>query len=150
MPTVRVRFEQAVYGSFAFWDRGYALLAHSPGCRPEWLAEFLAACQRYGEPRGGSPEACSLFCLRLKSGPWIVVGVCPQGHDDRGRPGALAFHGLFLSPRDYRKAGHVPFGLSGALRGDWTAETRTLPPGAWPVEVPGTPDTPHNLSLIHI
>ena len=35
MPTVRVRFEQAVYGSFAFWDRGYALLAHSPGCRPE-------------------------------------------------------------------------------------------------------------------
>ena len=42
MPTVRVRFEQAVYGSFPFWDRGYALLAHSPGCRPEWLAEFAA------------------------------------------------------------------------------------------------------------
>ena len=54
MPTVRVRFEQAVYGSFAFWDRGYALLAHSPGCRPEWLADFLAACQRFGEPPGGS------------------------------------------------------------------------------------------------
>ena len=144
MPTVRVRFEQAVYGSFAFWDRGYALLAQSPGCRPEWLAEFLAACQRHGEPRGGSPEARSLFSLRLKSGPWIVVGVSPQGHDDRGRPGALAFHALFLSPRDYRKAGHVPFGLSGALRGDWTAETRTLPSGAWPVEVPGTPETPHD------
>ncbi len=144
MPTVRVRFEQAVYGSFAFWDRGYALLAHSPGCRPEWLAEFLAACQHYGQPRGDSPEARSLFSLRLKSGPWIVVGVSPQGHDDRGRPGALAFHALFLSPRDYRKAGHVPFGLSGALRGDWTAETRTLPSGAWPVEVPGTSETPHD------
>ena len=150
MPTVRVRFEQAVYGSFAFWDRGYALLAHSPGCRPEWLAEFLAACQRHGEPRGGSPEARSLFSLRLKSGPWIVVGVSPQGHDDRGRPGALAFHALFLSPRDYRKAGHVPFGLSGALRGDWTAETRTLPSGAWPVEVPGTPDPPHDPRALRI
>ena len=142
MPTVRVRFEQAVYGSFPFWDRGYALLAHSPGCRPEWLAEFLAACQHYGEPRGGPPETCSLFSLRLTSGPWIVVGVSPQGHDDQGRPGALAFHALFLSPREYRKAGHIPFGLSGALRRDWTAETRTLPPGAWPVEVPGTPEPP--------
>ena len=127
MPTVRVRFEQAVYGSFAFWDRGYALLAQSPGCRPEWLAEFLTACQRHGEPRGGAAEAPGLFALRLESGPWIVVGVSPQGQDDRGRPGALAFHALFVSPRDYRKAGHVPFGLRGALRGDWTAETRTLP-----------------------
>ena len=58
-------------------------------------ADASADCQRHGEPRGGSPEARSLFCLRLKSGPWIVVGVSPQGHDDRGRPGALAFHGLF-------------------------------------------------------
>ncbi len=150
MPTVRVRFEQAVYGSFAFWDRGYALLAHSPGCRPEWLAEFLAACQRHGEPRGGSPESRSLFSLRLESGPRMVVGVSPQGDDDRGRPGAQAFHALFLSPRDYRKAGHVPFGLAGALRADWTAETRTLPPGAWPVEIPGTPETPHDPRALRI
>ena len=46
----RVSFEQAVYGSFPFWDQGYALLASSPGCRPEWLEEFQAACRRYGEP----------------------------------------------------------------------------------------------------
>lgn len=150
MSTVRVRFEQAVYGSFAFWDRGYALLAHSPGCRPEWLAGFLIACQRYGEPRGGAAEAPGLFALRLERGPWIVVGVSPQGHDDRGRPGALAFHALFVSARDYRKAGHVPFGLSGALRGDWTAETRTLPPGTWPVEVPGTPEAPHDPRALRI
>jgi len=148
MPTVR--FEQAVYGSFAFWDRGYALLAQSPGCRPEWIAEFLAACRHYGQPRGDSPEAPGLFSLRLKFGPWIVVGVSPQGHDDRGRPGALAFHSLFVTPREYRKAGHVPFGLSGALRGDWTAETRTLPPGTWPVEVPGTPEPPHDPRALRI
>ncbi len=29
MPVV-IRYEQAVYGSFAFWDRGYAILARSP------------------------------------------------------------------------------------------------------------------------
>src|SRR5262245_44802638 len=46
---VTVRFEQAVYGSFAFRDGGYSMLEQSPGCRPEWLADFRAACQRFGE-----------------------------------------------------------------------------------------------------
>ena len=50
-----VRFEQAVYGSFPFWERGYDVLAQSPGCRPDWLAQLCSACRRYGErPRGAA------------------------------------------------------------------------------------------------
>jgi hypothetical protein len=131
---VEIRYEQAVYGSFPFWDRGYAILAHSPGCRPEWLAGLRAACQRFGERPAGASEAPSLFALALDAGPWLIVGVGPQGLDDRGRPGALAFHALFLDPRDYRRAGGNPFEFAPALRHDWTAETRSLPSGAWTVE----------------
>src|SRR5690348_13608546 len=91
---VVVRYEQAVYGSFAFREQGYGMLAASPGCRPRWLADLRAACQRMGERPAGVADAPALFALRLPSGPWAVVGVSPQGPDDRGRPGALAFHAL--------------------------------------------------------
>ena len=124
-----VRYEQAVYGSFPFWDRGYAVLAHSPGCRPEWLDGLKDACQRYGERPAGVSNACALFAMRLARGPWMVVGVGDQGADDRGRPGAMAFHALFLRPRDHWRAGCSPFVLAGRLRSDWTAETRALPAG---------------------
>jgi hypothetical protein len=128
-----VRFEQAVYGSFGFWDKGYAVLAHSPGCRPEWLADFRAACQNLGERPAGVADASSMFALRLPSGPWAVVGVSPQGLDDRGRPGALAFHGLLIDPREYRKAGYNPFAIAGALQSDWSAGARDLPGGVWTI-----------------
>jgi len=136
-PSPVARFEQAVYGSFSFRDQGYGLLAWSPGCRDGWLAEFRAACQNLGERPAGVPEAPGVFALRLAGGPWAVVGVFPQGSDDRGRPGALAFHGLFLAPREYRKAGCDPFALVGALRDDWSAATpQALPAGSWGVEPP--------------
>lgn len=135
-----VRYEQAVYGSFPFWDRGYALLAQSPGCRPEWLAAFRAACQRLGERPGGVPESPSLFALKLEGGgPWAVVGVSGQGTDDRGRPGALAFHALFLRPRDARKVGWNPFALAGLLRSKWSVEVRDLPSGTLAFEPPEGP-----------
>src|SRR4051812_8306375 len=121
---VQVRYEQAVYGSFPFWDRGYAILAHSPGCRPEWLSGLRTACQRLGERPAGAAEASGLFALRLERGPWAIVGVGAQGNDDRGRPGALAFHALFVEPRDYLKAGAFPFEFAAGMRNDWTAETR--------------------------
>jgi len=98
---VVIRYEQAVYGSFPFWDRGYAILAQSPGCRPEWVAELRAACQRFGDRPAGVSTVGGLFALRMSSGPWMIVGVGSPGSDDRGRPGALAFHALFVSPRDY-------------------------------------------------
>ncbi len=125
-----VRYEQAVYGSFPFWDRGYDVLARSPGCSDAWLADFRRACQHYGEPPRGATGTGALFALRLPSGPWAIVGVCPQGADDRGRPGALAFHGLLLPPREFRKVGFNPFRLEPALCRDWGPETRTLAAGS--------------------
>src|SRR5215831_18160716 len=98
-----VRYEQAVYGSFPFWDRGYAVLAQSPGCRPEWLGELGRICQNFGERPHTVSEVAGLFALRMASGPWVIVGVGSPGSDDRGRPGALAFHALFLSAREFRK-----------------------------------------------
>ena len=131
-----VHFEQAVYGSFPFRNAGYGFLAQSPGARSEWLAEFRTACQRIGERPAAVMAASSLFSsrFRMTSGHWMVVGMSPQRSDDRGRPGALGFHGLFLSAREYRKAGGSPFGLARFLNSDWSPETSTLPVGAGVIE----------------
>jgi hypothetical protein len=51
----------------------------------------------------------------------MIVGVFPQGCDDQGRPGALAFHALFVGPWSYRTAGANPFGFASALRREWTS-----------------------------
>jgi hypothetical protein len=138
---VKVRVEQAVYGSFPFWHRGYAVLAHSAACRPEWLAELRLVCQRCGEPPAGLIPSDSLFALRLKCGPWMIVGTRPQGSDDQDRPGAMAFHALFVGPWAYRWIGSDPFALAGAVRGDWTASDRdrTLPPIIWTAGETTTP-----------
>lgn len=146
--------EQMVYGSFPFWDRGYAVLARSPGCRPEWESSLKTACQRFGEiplglvltsrtrPAPDQPTAdplstntsetqplgLGLFATRAPDGgPWMIVGVSTHGVDDHGRPGALVFHGLFLPARDYRRAGGSPFLLEPLLRWDWMEEITTLP-----------------------
>jgi hypothetical protein len=120
--TKGILYEQAVYGTFAFWRRGYAVLAASPGCHPQWLEALRLAAQRFGERPAGILERESLFALRLHRGPWMIVGVFPQGRDDRGRPGALAFHALFVGPWSYRRAGANPFSFRPALRGDWSAD----------------------------
>lgn len=128
---VKASFEQAVYGSFPFWNRGYAILARSAGCRPEWLAALKAACQRYGERPTGINDFPALFAKRIDRGPWMIVGVAPQGADDAGRPGALAFHALFVGPWTYARAGADPFPFAGMLRRDWGPDDldATLPPG---------------------
>jgi hypothetical protein len=130
---ITARIEQAVYGSFPFWNQGYALLAHSAGCRPQWLAELRTACQRCGEPPSGLVPADSLFALRLPAGPWMIVGARPQGCDDQGRPGAMAFHALYVNPWAYRWSGANPFVFSGAHRREWTADDRDrcLPAVNW-------------------
>jgi hypothetical protein len=118
-----IAVEQLVYGSFPFWDRGYDVLARSPGCRVDWVADVLSACRKLGEAPSGLTPASSLFAIKLASGPWAVVGVEPQGVDDQGRPGALAFHALLVDPGDYRMVGSNPFVFAGSLRRDWTLET---------------------------
>jgi hypothetical protein len=130
---VKFPFQQAVYGSFPFWNRGYAVLTQSAGCRPEWLAEMRRICQRYGEPSPGASSRESLFALRLKCGPWMIVGAHLSGTDDHDRPGALAFHALFISRFAYRWAGADPFVFAGALRHDWSLADhgRSLPVGIW-------------------
>ena len=115
----RVRVEQAVYGSFPFRDTGYALLGRSPGCRPEWLDAFAAACQGLGEPPRGVSADGAMFAFRVPKGPWLAVGVSTQGADDRGRPGALAFHGLFITRHEFARANFDPFALTCAFRRDW-------------------------------
>ncbi|WP_435008948.1 hypothetical protein P12x_000199 [Tundrisphaera lichenicola] len=134
---MNISLEQIAYGSFPFWDRGYDVLAKSPGCRPEWASEVLSACRQFGEaPSGVVPCPC-LFATRLPSGPWAVVGVEPMGDDDRGRPGALAFHALLIADQDYRRAGSNPFAFAGALRRDWSLAT-TLEARSWAVDPPET------------
>jgi hypothetical protein len=136
---INVGFEQAVYGSFPFWDRGYGILASSAGCPPEWLDALKKACQRYGERPAGVADADGLFAKRIDGGPWMIVGVSPQGDDDAGRPGALAFHALFIGRWAYVRAGADPFVFSGLLRRDWGREDRetTLPPGRATVQRAG-------------
>jgi hypothetical protein len=126
-----VRYEQAVYGSFPFWRRGYGVLARSSACHPEWLAALRAASQRYGEPPAGTAEASGFFTMRLKRGPWMIVGVSPQGADDQDRPGALAFHALFVGRWSYAWTGADPFTFADALRRDWRGADlgSTLPVG---------------------
>jgi hypothetical protein len=126
---LRTPIEQAVYGSFPFWRRGYDVLAASAGCRREWLAALRAASQRRGEPPSGAIEADSLFALKIRRGPWMIVGVFPQGCDDEDRPGALAFHALFVGRWAYRRAGANPFAFASAVKGDWSPndEGRVLP-----------------------
>ena len=152
MPPVLIPYEQAVYGTFPFWDKGYAILARSPNCRDEWIADLRAVCQRYGERPAGAADAGGLLALKLPSGPWAIIGPCPQGCDDRGRPGALAFHALFLSGSDYRKAGAFPFDLAHHHCKDWTAETTTLPSGTMLLDnVPSAEPSPtDNLQAMQI
>jgi len=135
-----------VYGSFPFWHRGYAVLARSAGCRPEWLAELQIVCQRYGEPPAGTAPADGFFALPLKSGPWMIVRVHPLGCDDRDRPGALAFHALFIGGWAYRWAGADPFAFAGATRRDWCPadQDRCLPAGCWTIRRTNRKSSPSN------
>ncbi len=149
VPPIQIHLEQAVYGSFSFWNRGYSLLTRSGACRPEWLTELRRACQRFGEPPATAVEADSLFAMRLESGPWMIVGVYPQGCDDQGRPGALAFHALFIRRWAYWWFGADPFALAGLLRCEWSHadQGRTLPSVTWTIRRPDRTSSSSNLAV---
>jgi hypothetical protein len=126
-----IGYEQAVYGSFPFWSRGYALLAASEGCPPAWRDAMKRACARFGERPPGVESFRSVFALPIDRSAWMVVRVDSLGRDDQGRPGALAFHALFVSPWSYRRAGACPLAFAPAFRSDWSAadQDAVLPPG---------------------
>lgn len=148
----KVRFEQAVYGSFPFWHRGYSILARSPGCAPEWIAKLREACPRYGEPPRDAVSPGGHFALRLPDGRWMVVRAYSPGADDRGRPNAMAFHAAFLAPKDYRRL-RCPLDLAAALRDDWGPDDvdRALEPGQFAIpKAPKAPPTPESRSAAHI
>ena len=111
-----------------------------------------SACQRFGEAPLRAAGADSLFALPLKSGPWLIAGVYPQGCDDEGRPGALAFHALFVGRWAYCWAGSSPFAFAGALRNNWSSvdQDRTLPPIWAPIHRnrPRAPDDPRSAVIV--
>lgn len=142
-----IAYEQAVYGSFPFWSRGYADLAASAGCPPEWRDAMREACRRFGERPAGVDRFQSRFTLPLGRSAWMIVQADSLGRDDHGRPGALVFHGLFVSSWSRFKAGGAPWFFAPAFRTDWTAadENAVLPagslkPAAPPAEPAGPPD----------
>jgi len=138
-----IRYEQAVYGSFPFWSRGYAMLAASPGCLPEWRDAMRGACQRFGERPAGVDRFRSRFTLPLSRSAWMIVQVDSSGRDDHGRPGALVFHALFVSSWSHRRAGGAPWAFAPAFRTDWTAadQDAILPQGSFKPARPETATT---------
>lgn len=127
-----IRYEQAVYGSFPFWSRGYATLAASKGCPPDWLEAMRTACQRFGERPSGVDRFQSRFVLPIDRSTRMIVQVDSTTQDDHGRPGALVFHALFVSSWSYRRAGASPWAFAPAFRTDWTADDQDadLPQGS--------------------
>jgi hypothetical protein len=122
-----IRYEQAVYGSFPFWNRGYAMLARSEGCLPEWLDAMRHACQGFGERPAGVESFRSHFATPLGRAHWMIVQADSLGCDDQGRPGATAFHALFVTSWAYRRAGADPLAFVPAFRADWTADDQARP-----------------------
>ena len=105
--------------------------------RPAAVPNGLPSYGRSASATANRPRAHwsadSLFALSLKCGPWMIVGAHAQGRDDHDRPGALAFHALFVGQWAYRWIGADPFALAGALRHDWSAADRDaiLPTVTW-------------------
>ncbi|QDV33656.1 hypothetical protein [Tautonia plasticadhaerens] len=141
-PRPPVPFEQAVYGSFPFWHRGYDLLGRSPDCRDPWIRAMKETCQRLGErPRGAAPPA-GVVSRWLADGTWMVLHPFSPGSDDVGRPDAVAFHAVFLDADSGRRAGYRPMRLAPAFREDFGPGDGVLAPGSITLPRPGAPLVP--------
>jgi hypothetical protein len=126
-----------VYGSFPFWDRGYALLGRSDGCPDAWVRAFVLACQRFGEPPRGVTRVGGVFSVTLGEGALGLVGPSLAGADDHGRPQALAFHGILLGASDLARLDGLPLLASREIRCGWDRADPALKPGTF--EVPRRP-----------
>ncbi|MEW4567929.1 hypothetical protein AB1L88_08690 [Tautonia sp. JC769] len=135
-----IAFEQAVYGTFPFWHRGYDILCSSPGCRAPWLSAMKETCQRLGERLRGAAPPGGLVTRWLDGGTWLVVRPFSPGSDDVGRPDAAAFHALFLGPESARRVRFDPFRLAPVFRVEWGPEATDLPPGSVTLARPSSQD----------
>ena len=120
---VSLALEHAVYGSFAFREGGYDVLACSKGCKDNWKSSLKLACEKYGEPTREAHGPAGVFSLRIDRETRMIVGPSDQGIDDQGRPRALAFHVLFISKDDEKRIDFDPFALAPFLKRSWSSDT---------------------------
>ena len=122
-----IRYEQAVYGNFPFWKRGYAVLGRSEGCLPEWLEAMRRTCQGFGERPSGVVSFRSHFATPLGRAHWMIVQADSLGCDDQDRPGATAFHAVFVTCWAYRWSGAAPWPSFRPSAPTGPATIRTVP-----------------------
>ena len=102
--------------------------------RAGWLEAMRSACQKFGERPAGVESFRSHFAIPIGGEPsWMIVQADSVGLDDQGRPGATAFHALFVGAWSYRRAGADPLAFAPAFRSDWTLDDhqRPLPQGSF-------------------
>ena len=67
----------------------------------------------------GVVDSPGLFAFDCAAGRGSSCASARKGKTTTADPRVLAFHGLFISPRDYRRAGADPFVFLPWLRDDW-------------------------------
>ena len=114
-----MRIEQAVYGSQDVG--GYRFLARSPGFTEAWLPAAERLCTGFGERPVGVLCPMAVYAQPLDAKHIAVIQAADQGHDDAGRPGALAFRILVLPRTLYANLGGDPFYIAEAFPPAWEA-----------------------------
>ena len=146
--------EQAIYGGQD--TGGYRFLARSPGFRDEWLAEAEQLCTGFGERLTGVACPRCVFARPFARQHVAVVQGADQGHDDAGRPGALAFHVLILPRVHYVELGGDPFFIAEHFPPCWQSRGE-LPSLKWTAGPPPRRDVtmlqktlnvPHSATLL--
>jgi len=128
-----MQIEQAIYGGQD--AGGYRFLARSAGFREDWLAEAERLCTGFGErPAGIACPEC-LFARPFGRHHVAIVQAADQGHDDAGRPGALAFYLLILPRSLYLDLGGDPFFIAEQFPPPWQARGE-LPALDWTAGTP--------------
>ena len=133
-----ILLEQLVYGNFPFWDRGYDVLSWSPGFRPEWRAEVLAACRRFrrGPLRASRPRR-RWSRSRSPAAPGRSSGSSRRASTTGAGPARWRSTPCSSTPATSARPAADPFAFAGALGRDWSAGT-TLAALPWTVEPPGS------------
>ncbi len=125
--------EQAIYGGQD--AGGYRFLARSAGFREDWLAEAERLCTGFGERPAGVACPWCIFARPFGRHHVAVVQAADQGHDDAGRPGALAFYLLILPRSLYLDLGGDPFFIAEQFPPPWLARGE-LPGLSWTAGAP--------------